>query len=133
MITITCRISWMSPVRTERASEVFSTLTSWSEEAHPAVPRAARSSGRRASRLSRTASAERRMEGEDEGLPGLAVEVEVVREVAQHRRILSHIRPRVGTTVGAGVDPLVVQEVVLDELEVRVLAQHLVVDEALLG
>ena len=44
-------------------------------------------------------------------------------------RVLGDERPRVWTAVGTSVDPLAAEKVVLDELEVRVEAQRLVVDE----
>ena len=60
------------------------------------------------------------------------VEVEVLREVAEDRHVLPHVRARIGPAVGARVEALAVEEEVLDELEVRVEAERLVVDVAAL-
>src|SRR6185437_7131662 len=66
-------------------------------------------------------------------LPWLLAVVEVADQITQHRRILAYVRTRVGTTVVHRVDPGAAEEVVLDELQVRVERQLLVVDEALPG
>ena len=60
------------------------------------------------------------------------MEVEVREQVAEDLRVLADVGPRVGTAVGARVQPGAAQEVVLDELEIRVEAQRLVVDVAAL-
>ena len=65
------------------------------------------------------------------GRRGFCVKSKSVREVAEHRRVLAHVGPRVGAAVGRWVEPLAAEEVVLDELGVGVEAQRLVVDVAL--
>src|SRR5919201_3325190 len=67
---------------------------------------------------------------EDERRPRLLREVEVADEVPELRRALPHVGARVGAAVRARVEPLTLQEVVLDELHVCVERQRLVVDEA---
>jgi hypothetical protein len=49
-------------------------------------------------------------------------------EVAELRRALAHVRPWVRPAVGARVEPPRLQDVVLDELHVRVERERLVVD-----
>src|SRR6185312_5860212 len=73
-----------------------------------------------------------RMERQDERPARLLFEVEVLRKVAENLGALADVRPPIGPSVGARVDAGSVQEVVLDELEVRVLAQRLMVDVPLL-
>jgi hypothetical protein len=63
----------------------------------------------------------------------LVEEVEVFSEVTELGHGLAHGRSRVGPTVGGGVETGTAKEVVFDELEVRVVAQGLVLDEPLLG
>src|SRR5690348_17617231 len=70
------------------------------------------------------------MRGEQQRTPRLLVEVEVPAEVAQDRLVLADVRTAVGPAVGPGVDPPAAEEVVLDELEVRVEAGDLVDDVA---
>src|SRR4051794_37191250 len=65
----------------------------------------------------------------EQGLSRLLMEVEVTGEVAEDLSVLPDVRPAVGAAVGLRVEPLAVDEVVLDELEVRVEAEGLVVDE----
>jgi len=60
-------------------------------------------------------------------------EVEVARQVTQLGRCFAHVRARIGTPVGGGIEAPAAQEVVLDELRVRVEAERLVVDVAALG
>jgi hypothetical protein len=55
-------------------------------------------------------------------------EVEVAREIAQQLQVLPHERTGVGASVGSRVDARAAEEVVLDELQVRIEAQRLVVD-----
>src|SRR5262249_12487506 len=117
MITITCRISWMSPVRLDTGTESVTlcgeevALPWGEEEPQPAAARTARRTGRGASRLSCGVSAEWGMERQDERLLRLPVEVEVLHEVAEDRFALADVRSRVRPAVGARVDPLVVEEV----------------------
>ena len=73
------------------------------------------------------------MDRQDLRRPGLLVEVEVGEQVAEQRVRLAHVGPRVGASVGRGVEPLAAEEVVLDELDVRVVAEDLVVDVARAG
>ena len=47
-------------------------------------------------------------------------------EVAEDRAVLADVGPRVGPTVGGRIEPLPAEEVVLDELVVRVVAERLV-------
>src|SRR5436190_6884785 len=62
---------------------------------------------------------------EDHRRPGRLVEVEVLAQVAEDLEVLPDARPRVGPAVGLRVQPLAVQEPVLDELQVRVVRQRL--------
>src|SRR5207247_1479122 len=55
-------------------------------------------------------------------------EVEVAPEVAEDLRALPHVGPWVGPAVGRRVDALPVEEVVLNELQIRIEAQNLMVD-----
>ena len=55
-------------------------------------------------------------------------EVEVGDEVPELGGVLPHVGAGVGPAVGEGVQPRAAQEVVLDELEVRVEREYLVVD-----
>src|SRR3954447_3025257 len=57
-------------------------------------------------------------------------EVEVVPQVAEQLGVLADGRARVGAAVRPRVEPRAAEEVVLDELQVRVEAQRLVVDDA---
>src|SRR5579862_4941808 len=57
-------------------------------------------------------------------------EVEVFDEIAEKRNVFAHRRSRIGSAVGSRVESLPVQEVVLDELVVRVEAERLMVDIA---
>src|SRR5690349_7421823 len=56
-------------------------------------------------------------------------EVEFGREFPEDRYVLANRQAAVGPSVGPRVEPLASQEVVLDELEVRVEGELLVVDE----
>src|SRR5436309_15694127 len=58
-------------------------------------------------------------------------EVEVARERAEDRFVLADVGARIRAAVGARVDALATEEVVLDELDVGVEAERLMVDEAL--
>src|SRR6516164_8182009 len=73
------------------------------------------------------------MGGEQHRGPGRLAEVEVREQVAEDRGVLADVAARVGTPVGRGVQPGPAQEIVLDELVVRVEGQGLVVDVARLG
>ncbi len=72
------------------------------------------------------------MDGQDHRLPRRPGEVELLRQVAEDRLVLPHVGSGIGSAVGRGVEALAVEEAVLDELEVRVEAQRLVIDVALL-
>src|SRR5439155_10805228 len=74
-----------------------------------------------------------RMHRQQEGRPRRLAEVEVGREVAEDRDAFAHVGSWVGTPVGAWVQPLAAEEVVLDELHVGVEAQGLVVDVTVFG
>src|SRR5438067_5642784 len=58
------------------------------------------------------------------------MEVEISYQVPEDLHVLPHVWPRVGSAVGARIDPPAAQEVVLDERVVGVEGQHLVVDES---
>src|SRR6478672_10514183 len=73
---------------------------------------------------------ELRVQRQEQRSPRRLGEVEVLSQVAEDLHVLAHGRPRVGPAVGLRVQALPVEEVVLDELQVRVEAQGLVVDEA---
>ncbi len=64
---------------------------------------------------------------------GCLIEIEVAGEIAQRRVSLAAIGTRVGTIVGGEIEALPAEEIVLDELQVRVVTEKLVVDVALLG
>jgi hypothetical protein len=64
------------------------------------------------------------VKGEDEWWQRGLVEVEVGSEVAELGCDLANVGTRVGSSVGAWVEPLPIQEVVLDELDDRVKAQR---------
>src|SRR5437899_12138343 len=76
-------------------------------------------------------SAERWVKRKKQRRSWLLVEVEVVDEVAEDLDVFAHVGSRVRSAVGARIEPLAVQEVVLDELEVGVRTQYLVIDVAL--
>ena len=69
--------------------------------------------------------------GSSFGGRGLLREVEVLAEVAEDLHLLADRRAGIGATVGRRVESLPAEEHVLDELEVRVEAERLVVDDAL--
>src|SRR5437762_12521143 len=69
------------------------------------------------------------MRGEDQRLPWLLPEVEVPRQVAEDGRPLPYVGPRIRPPVRPRIEPPALQEVVLDELDVRVEAKRLVVDQ----
>ena len=89
--------------------------------------------GRQPCRGRRAGQRRLRMHGQRDGRSWWLGEVEVVDEVAEDRRVLAHVGSRVRAAVGRGIEPLTAEEVVLDELVVRVEAQRLVVDVALLA
>jgi hypothetical protein len=62
--------------------------------------------------------------------PCRLVEVEVAREVAEDRDVLTDGRSRIVPTIGRGIEALASEEVVFDELQVRVEAQRLIVGES---
>ena len=57
---------------------------------------------------------------QEDRLPWGLLEVEVRQQIAEDRHVVAHRGPRVGSPVGRRVEPLPVEEVVLDELVVRV-------------
>src|SRR5271166_6200574 len=71
--------------------------------------------------------------GQDEGGPRWRREVEIPREIAQPGGVFTHRGARIWPSIGAGVEALSVEEVVLDELEIGIEAQPLVVDVAAAG
>jgi hypothetical protein len=73
------------------------------------------------------------VDGQHQWPCGTLIEVEVVDEVAEDLCVLADVRSWVGAAVGRGVQALSVEEVVFDELVVRVETQRLVVDVAVLG
>ena len=60
-------------------------------------------------------------------------EVEVLGEVSEYPNALAHSRARVGAAVVRRIEASTIEEVVFDELRVRVEAQDLVVDVAAPG
>src|SRR5215472_13270681 len=58
-------------------------------------------------------------------------EIEIRSQIAELRRVLTDIGPRIRTPVRLRIDARAVQEVVLDEFHVRVEAQGLMIDVAL--
>src|SRR5438094_2901693 len=101
-----------------KASESTWSSSSWSLATGAAI----------AARLPR-ALAKARMRGKKLSPPRLLPEVEVADEVAEDRHVLAHVGARIRAPVGGRIEPLRVQEIVLDELRVGVEAQDLVVDE----
>ena len=69
---------------------------------------------------------------ENERRPWVLGEVEVVREVAEDRCVFADVGACVWSAVGARIEPLAAEEVVLDELRVGVEAERLMVDVAAL-
>src|SRR6476659_7910046 len=92
-------------------------------EAAPTTPAAPRERPRNRMSVNRLA-------GQDEGPAGRLGEVEVADEVAQHRLVLADAGARVWSAVGSGIDAGAAEEVVFDELDVRVVAEYLAVDVA---
>src|SRR5579884_3660351 len=74
-----------------------------------------------------------RVGGQDHRWSRRLGEVEVLSQVAEHWRGLAHVWTRVRTTVGPRIEPLAVEEVVLDEPQVGVVAQRLVIEVPVLG
>src|SRR5690349_22690053 len=70
---------------------------------------------------------------EDERRTRRLIEIELAREVTEDRDVLANRRARVGPAVGRGIEALAAQEIVLDELEIRIEAERLMVDVAALG
>jgi hypothetical protein len=66
-------------------------------------------------------------------VPAAAGRVELGREVSEDGRVLAHVWAWVGTTVRKRVDAGSSEEVVLDELQIRVEAQGLVIDVTVAG
>src|SRR5215831_6047997 len=75
----------------------------------------------------------RRVGGQQHRRAGRLAEVEVLLQLAEQRLVLADVGPAVGTAVGPGVEPGAAEEVILDELQVRVAAERLVVDDTLPG
>src|SRR5206468_1868648 len=71
-----------------------------------------------------------RVQGKEERAPRPLPEVEVLDEVAEDLFVLADVGAAVWAAVGLRVEAAPAEEVVLDELEVRVEAQRLVVDVA---
>src|ERR1019366_734319 len=79
-------------------------------------------------RVGRPGEGGRGMDRKEHRRPGALIEVEVVDEIPEDLLVLAHVRPWVRSAVGCRIEALPVEEVVLDELVVRVKAQDLVVD-----
>src|SRR5690348_227881 len=92
------------------------------------VVRLALAIGRWRRRVPRSGCARERPQ--DERRSRLLPEVEVVREAAEDRQRLAHVRPRVRAPIRLRVEALTAEEVVLDEFRVGVEAEDLVVDVA---
>src|SRR5579875_236619 len=65
---------------------------------------------------------------QQERFPGFLLEVEIVGQVAQLRRVLPHVGARVRTSIGRRIESLAAQEVILNEFEVGIKCQRLMVD-----
>src|SRR5207253_2955019 len=89
--------------------------------------------GRGTSRSGRSGERAARMDREWFGWTRGLSEVEFCREVAEDLDVLAHGDARIGSPVGGRVEALAAEEVVLDELHIRVEAQRLVVDVAAFG
>src|SRR6516165_10674865 len=96
----------------------------------PRPPRVSASSGWLSARFG--GGPRRRRERQDDRRPWWLVEVEVVHEVAELGNGLAHSRTWIGTSVGVRVQACAAEEVVLDELQVGVVAERLMVDEPFL-
>src|SRR5262245_62104204 len=70
---------------------------------------------------------------QDHRVARLLIEVELLGDVAELLDLFADRRPPVRAPVGLRIEPLTVEEAVLDQLEERVEAQGLVIDVALLG
>ena len=70
------------------------------------------------------------MDGQNDGRTGCWLKSKSFAEVAEDRDVFADGWSGVGASVGFGVEALTVEEVVFDELVVRVEAQDLVVDVA---
>ena len=64
------------------------------------------------------------------GLPGCWLKSNSLTQVPERLCVLADDRSRIGAAVGPRVEPLPAEEVVLDELQVRVEGERLVVDVA---
>ena len=73
------------------------------------------------------------MDGEDQRRTRGLVEIEIQQQVTQLSRIFTHVRPGVRSAVRGWIDALAAQEEILYELDIGILAQGLVVDEAFSG
>jgi len=74
-----------------------------------------------------------RLLGQDERGDRVLAEVEGGPHVAQGWIVLPNVGSGVRPSIGRGIEPLALQEVVLDELHVCVEGQRLVVDQACPG
>ena len=88
-------------------------------------------------RAARRALAERRWrqvgdraDREDLGRPRRLAEVELLADVAEDARRLAHVGTGIRPAVGGRIEPLPAEKDVLDELQVRVVAEDLMVDVA---
>src|SRR5207245_11029158 len=89
-----------------------------------------RTSGTRSQGPRERGPAGRRMQREEHRRPRGLGEVEVREEVPQDPGALANVGPGVRPPVGPRVEALAAQEVVLDELQVRVEREDLVIDVA---
>src|SRR5205823_6288617 len=70
-----------------------------------------------------------RFGGQKQGRTGRLAEVECLAQTAEFRHLFPDVRTGVRAAVGRRVEPLAFKEIILDELQVRVVAKKLVVDE----
>ena len=70
----------------------------------------------------------RRMRRQQQRWARRLAEVEVAGQIPETRGFFAHVRTRVRPPIGRGIQALPVQEVVLDELQVRVVGELLMID-----
>jgi hypothetical protein len=73
------------------------------------------------------------MDREYQGLKGPLGEIEIHEQITNLGYILAYIRTGVGATISLWVDPLASEEQVFDQLDVRILALNLMINETLFG
>ena len=73
------------------------------------------------------------MDGKDQRGTRYLVEIEIQQQVAQLSRIFADVRAGIRPAIRGWIDALAVQENVLHEFDIGIMAEHLVVNESLSG